>query len=235
MGTGRSRLRKMSAEDFAKAGVTSMNVDVSKFKIYRDNAQVDADHWDATNEFMKNAKKEGLVSAIRAYTGNAYYDMNAMSRRDEYKEVSTEDMIKDLQKNYPGSDTVQRIINVHKALSHSEVPVAFTAYRGSDSDLLVGYSGASFEAMKAMEGEIVRDTGNMSTSMVPGREFSRPVQYTVYFPAGKGIGANIMGFSAFGSGEGEFLTNNGAMFKVLSVKKGKYHDTKVELVWVGRY
>lgn len=220
-------------------GVTKKKYDLSGFRVYRTDADIDAAHGKVTREFEAYVRGSDMEKAIEHYTGIGYEFTNKAARDPRYANMTTAQMLQDLKQRAAAGEISERtyleLMRIHRALNHGEVPEAFTAYRGSSAKLLFGDSDYhSFEEFKALVGTTVRDMGNMSVSMIKGREFDGSVHYEVHIPAGKGIGANIMGISNLKKSEGEFLLNNGAYFRVKSVSKDTDGSPYVILEYIGR-
>lgn len=209
------------------------------YRIYKTIDDIDAAHGKVTERFERNVKGTDMQSSIYYYSGDGYQYTNPVVRDKRYAEMTTEEMFRDLRARVDSGEVTEHIYekayNIHKGLSLGESAEAFVGYRGAGYSLIGLTRNSSFSEVKALEGQLVRDTGNMSISMIKGREFrSKPVLYEVHVPAGKGIGANIMGISKYGKAEGEFLFNNGAVYRVKKVTKTRSGKPHIILEYEGR-
>lgn len=238
MGTGRYHSKHTSALPQGVRDITK-KIDLSGYRIYKNAKEANSNTSKDTKSFEEYADNNKLTYAIVDYTGNSYRYLNSLSRDRRYANMTTDEMIRDLQNRAAAGEVssydVQRVVDIHKALEQGTVTEAFVGYRGAGYSLLFGNSRKrSFAELQKLVGTTVRDTGNMSVSMVKGTEFKRDVLYEVKVPSGKGIGANIMGISNLGTSETEFLFNNGAYYKIVGVTKMSNGKPKVTLEYIGR-
>ena len=231
-GSARVSSRHSSVSTTAKSGFTS----------YKNLHEVRNAHGQATSAWethLTQAERDGLYQYTTESRSRSYRVTNPPMRREEYADMTTNDIIKDVERNnYVDSSNIKDIKAQHSALSKGVVNEAFIGYRGAGFSLLDAHLNGKrdYASMKALEGETVRDTGAMSISMVKGRQFYGKVLYEVEVPKGKGIGANIMGVGRYGTAEAEFLVNYGTYYHINKVTKynGSEYDYIVRLTIVGR-
>lgn len=144
----------------------------------------------------------GLSSAQReafsAYTGMAYLNINGSLRG--YASFSPENR--------------QRAIEMHNALSCTQIPCSCTVYRGASNASLGAYQGMSDSDLV---GRTISDAGFMSTSLDPDEAFNGDVQLEISVPAGA-HGAYVDSISSV-SGEREVLFDAGQNLRITSVTR----------------
>ena len=91
MGTGRSGLPKGVRD-------TTKKVQNLTFKKYATESEIDAGHGAATKVFEDTARaNQEYLDALRRYTGSGYRTTNPILRDPRYKDMSTEEIMKDIQ------------------------------------------------------------------------------------------------------------------------------------------
>lgn len=213
-------------------------IDVSKFKVYKSVSEFNQENKEVNTRFEEFAIQNGSVPSIQYYSEDGYAPINRLAREPKYANMTVQEILTDLQKRADAGevdkDTVKDIRRIHEALNQGEVIKPFVATRSSSAALLFPTRRSytlTDEDFSNMVGQVVRDTGFMSVSVVPKRDYL--VIYKINIPAGKGIGSSIMKFSSFKTREAEFLINMGAYFKITKFER-KDSRRIVYMDYIGR-
>lgn len=169
----------------------------------------------ATDQWM-NGLSSGEKTAVKSYCDDYYIQLNKALRKGD----SMSPMMKTVDKN------------LHSALEKFDLEKPTVFIRGSSASLLGGPKKVG--EINAMKGSIVHDKGYTSSSATLDDAFYEPYMYHIRTPAGKGIGAYVVGISTYGSAENEFLFDKGSAFKILGAKIDSKGRTQVDLEYVGK-
>ena len=139
------------------------------------------------------------MSAVRAYTGTAYRNINAALRGLEAFTM----------------ENLGRAPAIHSALSRASIPEACVVYRGVSSAALGPYAHASDEELV---GCVIGDGGFMSTSLRRGDAFGGDLLLEIHVPAGAN-GAYVGHISESGHYESEVLFDSGQTLRITDVRR----------------
>lgn len=151
-----------------------------------------------TGKAWSDALSQSEATAVHAYTGTAYNNINAVLRgkagtfNEGNREIAS---------------------NIHSALSRSCIPEDCTVYRGASREALGAYQNLPDEALV---GKLIGDKGFMSTSLNPGDAFGGEVRLEISVPAGA-KGAYVGYISQCQHYESEVLFDRGQMMRITGV------------------
>lgn len=169
----------------------------------------------ATDQWLAGLQA-GEQNAIRDYSGTMYKILNKRLRSGD-----------PLSKTMASKDK-----KIHSAIEkfNLEKPTEFV--RGAGTSLLGGAD--TVDKINAMVGQVIHDKGYMSTSASVNKGFGGKIKYHIHAPAGKGIGAYIVGLSNYPS-ENEFLFDKGSAFKITGAySKPNSITVHVDLEYIGK-
>lgn len=168
----------------------------------------------ATDQWMGKLTNDEKA-AIVMYTGPSYINFNEALRKGTPLLPHQEAMDKGLS----------------SAIAKYELTEPTVFIRGSSTHLLGGAN--TVDKINAMAGQVVSDDAYLSTAAHSKGGFTVAIKYHIHTPAGKGIGAYIVGLSQIKK-ENEFLFDKGSAFKVMGGymdEKGRLH---CDLEYVGK-
>ena len=143
-------------------------------------------------------------SAVWAYTGSAYSDINATLRG--------------LTNGFLSEDNRNCALQIHSALDKSRIPCDCVVYRGMSAAAL-----GSLEKLTDRElvGKVYTDNGFMSTSLSCEDAFRGAVLLEIAVPKGA-KGAYVGYISHHGHSESEVLFDMGQYLQIQEVKRDRY-------------
>ena len=144
------------------------------------------------------------VNAITDYTGNNYYkNINGVLRGSQSKY---------------DSGNKERAINIHSALSKSQIPCDCIVYRGAPLASLGEYKNFSNEELV---GHTIVEPGFMSTSIEKGNEFGGEIKLEIEVPKGTN-GAYVGYLSQAGHYETEVLFDAGQIMEITGARNDMF-------------
>jgi hypothetical protein len=136
--------------------------------------------------------------AVRAYTGDNYYNINRVLRG--------------LERSYEGNNE-KYVELISQALNKYPVPEDVVVYRGTSIDSLGKLKNLPPDKLV---GKTIQEKGFMSTSLDPSQAFHNDITYVIKVPKGT-PGAYVGGVSRF-PGEMELLLDKGREMVITEVK-----------------